>query len=82
MNEEENDYVYTPPQQQQQASISEGDTVKCVNKDSVNFGIWGEVMEIKEVDGVSIAAIKIGNPEFPKQTGWIVNEQIDGLEIA
>ena len=82
MSEEENDYVYTPPQQQQQALVSEGDTVRCVNKDSVNFGIWGEVVEITEVDGVSIAAIKIGNPEFPKQTGWVVKEQIDSLEMA
>ena len=82
MNEEENDYVYTPPQQQQQALVSEGDTVRCVNKESVNFGIWGEVVEITEVDGVSIAAIKIGNPEFPKQTGWVVKEQIDSLEMA
>ena len=82
MSEEENEYSYTPPQQQQQALVSEGDTVRCVNKDSVNFGIWGEVVEITEVDGVSIAAIKIGNPEFPKQTGWVVKEQIDSLEMA
>lgn len=81
MSEEENDYVYTPPQQQQ-AYIVEGDVVKCVNKDSVNFGIWGEVVEITEEGGVSIAAIKIGNPEFPRQTGWIVKEQIESLELV
>jgi hypothetical protein len=55
MSEEENEYSYTPPQQPAVASISEGDIVSCGNKDSVNFGVWGEVLEVNS----GIATIKI-----------------------
>jgi hypothetical protein len=76
MSEEENEYSYTPPQQPQVASISEGDIVSCGNKDSVNFGVWGEVLEINS----GIATIKIMNPEFPCNTGWNITESVEGLE--
>lgn len=81
MSEEENDNVYTPPQQQNN-SIAEGDIVICANKNYENFGIWGEVVDITEEDGILMAAIKIANPEFPRQTGWIVKEKVDNLELA
>jgi hypothetical protein len=75
MNEEENDYDYTP-QQPEEASISAGDIVSCGNKDSVNFGVWGEVLEVKS----GIATVKIMNPEFPHNTGWSVTERVEGRE--
>lgn len=75
MSEDENEYYYTPPQQQQ-SSVAEGDIVSCGNKDSVNFGIWGEVLEINS----GIATIKIMNPEFPRNTGWNITESVEFLE--
>lgn len=76
MSENENEYYYTPPQPPEVASIYKGDIVSCGNKDSVNFGVWGEVLEINS----GIVTIKIMNPEFPRNTGWNITESVEFLE--
>ena len=59
-----------------------GDIVKNNLKDSPNFGTWGEVISVEGTGNDVIIGYKIGNPEYPYQTGWIIYDMSGCLVLC
>jgi hypothetical protein len=58
-----------------------GDLVINNMAGSRNFGTWGTVVSITGSGSEQSVGYTIGNSEYPYQTGWVVYDNVNTLEL-
>jgi len=63
------------------SGIVVGDVVINNVTGSKNFGTWGTVVSVEGSGANQTVGYKVGNSAYPYQTGWVVYDSVNTLEL-